>query len=169
MTKNDNPYHQEILAEINSSKGLKTTYEKTQKRLEETRGYREETQIEELEGNYDIPYALVDNPPHPQSCNGLTGDELKKCMSDFIAKHVNENFDISKFSDLEPKRYRTSVQFKIDKNGKITNIRARGPSAEMEKEAKKAIESLPLFIPGEVDGEPVNVLYGLPINFVVQE
>jgi hypothetical protein len=141
------------------------------KKLEEQgkNSYREGFQAASFDSDSSIPYALIDNPPHPYTCEGLSADELKKCTNEFINSHVNQNFDTSKFSDLEPKRYRVIVQFKIDKTGRVTDIKTRGPSVEMEKEAQKVIESLPQMIPGEVDGEAVNVLYGLPINFVIAE
>lgn len=168
-TKNDKSYHDQILEEINKSSGLKLAYDKTQQRLAETREFRQEKQTEKLDGeNASFPFALIDNPPHPDTCNDLSGEALKTCTSAFISKHVNKNFDASKFKELEPKRYRVSVQFTINNAGKVSKVRARGPSKALEMEAKKAIESLPQFIPGEVDGEPVNVLYGLPINFVIQ-
>jgi len=169
MTKNDKSYHDQILEEVNKSSGLKLAYDKTQQRLAETRAFRQEKQTEKLDGeNASFPFALIDNPPHPDTCNDLSGEALKTCTSAFISKHVNKNFDASKFKELEPKRYRVSVQFTINNAGKVSKVRARGPSKALEMEAKKAIESLPQFIPGHVDGEPINVLYGLPINFVIQ-
>jgi hypothetical protein len=91
-------------------------------------------------------------------------------MSDFIGKHVSDTFKLPDLGlDLKPGRKRISVQFMIDKNGKIQEVKAKGPNPELEKEATKTIKGLPQFIPGEHDGEKVNVLYGLPINFVVSE
>jgi hypothetical protein len=39
----------------------------------------------------------------------------------------------------------------------------------MEEEAIRVIKKLPRMNPGMFEGEYVNVLYGLPINFVVPE
>lgn len=164
----DKIYQNQMSDEINNYKGLKLIYQEVQKSIKESRKYREETQVEELEGESNIPFALLDNPPHPKSCEGLTGKELKKCMSDFIGKHVSDTFKIPTH-DIPTGRVRISVQFMIDKNGKIKEINARGPSPALETEAIKAIQTLPQFTPGEQDGKKVNVLYGLPINFVIAE
>ena len=66
-------------------------------------------------------------------------------------------------------RQRISVQFKIDKNGKVANVRARAPHPRLEQEAIRVIQSLPKMIPGKQRGKPVGVLYSLPILFKVEE
>jgi hypothetical protein len=168
MTKDDESYHKQILNEINSSEALKIAFEKAQKPVEDAKNYKVESSFEgPVTDDTEVPFALLDNPAHPAECSELSGDELKKCVSQTIANHVNSHFDTSKFKDLGSGKYRVSVQFKIDKSGEITNVRARGSSVEMENEALRVIETLPSFIPGEVDGQKVGVLYGLPINFVI--
>jgi len=169
MTKSDEQYRNILLKEIKDNKTIASIYEDISKKIDSIAGIREETQVEALtqDSESSIPYALIDSPPHPENCTGLPLEDLKKCTSQFISEHVNNNFDIKQFSDLEPNRYRISVQFMIDKNGETTDIRARGPSPELEKEAIKAIKSLPKMIPGNVDDKSVNVIYGLPINFVI--
>jgi hypothetical protein len=168
ITQNDESYHKQILKEINNSEGLELAYEKIQKTIEDAKNYKVGSSFEgPVTDDTQVPFALLDNVPHPAECSELTGDELKKCVSQHISKHVNQNFDVSKFSHLGPGKYRVSVQFKIDTNGQTTNARARGANRELEEEAMKAILSLPQLIPGEVNGEKVGVLYGLPINFVI--
>jgi len=167
IVKSDEDYYNQLIEEINSTESLKSIFEEYQNRLEENTITR--TEIEEIDENTSIPFALIDKPPHPQNCDGLSNEELKKCTNEFINSHVNQNFNTGKFSDLEPKRYRVSVQFKIDNTGNVADIKTRGPSLELENEARRVIESLPQFVPGEQDGQAINVLYGLPINFVVAE
>jgi len=96
-------------------------------------------------------------------------EELKQCLASFISKHVSENFKSKNFFKYPPKRYRISVQFTIDTKGRTTNVLARAPHADMEKEAIRVVRNLPKINPGIVEGKPVNVLYGLPINFIVPE
>jgi protein TonB len=168
MTKDDESYYKQILNEINSSEGLKIAFEKSLKAVKDAKNYKVESSFEgPVTDDTEVPFALLDNPAHPAECSELSGDELKKCVSQTISKHVSSRFDTSKFKDLDSGKYRVSVKFKIDKNGEITNVRARGQSIEMENEALRVIETLPQFIPGKVNGEPVGVLYGLPINFVI--
>jgi hypothetical protein len=160
-------YRDQILNDIQESKSLMNLYDTLQKiRKKANKAGFDASNFGETSS---IPFALIDKPPHPSFCDGLTGVELKKCVSEFISTHVNQNFDTTKFSDLELGRYRVSVQFKIDKTGKVSHVRARGATRALEEEASEIMLSLPQMTPGEVDGEPVNVLYGLPINFVIGE
>lgn len=167
--KIDKTYQQQILKEIEQFEALKKIHEYAQKRVKERKAYTEDIEIEDLGGeDTSVPYALIDHPPHPDICADVSGEALKKCTSDFISEHINKKFDISKFGDLDPDRYRISVQFTINNTGRISKVKARGATRELEIEAMNAVLSLPKFIPGEVDGQPVGVLYGLPINFIIK-
>ncbi|MBZ9628987.1 energy transducer TonB [Psychroflexus sp. CAK1W] len=59
------------------------------------------------------------------------------------------------------------MQFKIDKMGKVVNVRARAAKPELEVEAKRVVGELPQIKPGEHEGEKVGVLYSLPITFQI--
>jgi len=169
-TKKDNNYYNSILKDINEQKAIKNAHDSFQRRMDSIKLSKKEFQIEKLGGeDASVPYALIDNPPHPDTCNDLSGEALKKCTSAFISKHVNKNFDTGLGKELGLSgRNRVSVQFKIDNNGQVVSVRARGPHPKLEEEAKRVIQSLPQMIPGQVDNENVSVLYGLPINFIIQ-
>lgn len=118
----------------------------------------------------NIPYAAVEKVPKTQNCKGLTNnEEIKKCVSEEIKQFVNRNFnvDIAKSIGLTGVN-RIYVRFKIDTLGNITEVESRGPAIELEEEANRVIASLPKMIPGESNGEKVNVLYSLPIVFQIQ-
>ncbi|WP_170837078.1 peptidylprolyl isomerase [Aquimarina amphilecti] len=117
----------------------------------------------------NIPYAAVEKVPKTQNCKDLTNnEEVKKCVSDEIKQFVNRNFnvDIAESIGLTGVN-RIFVRFKIDTLGNITEVQSRGPAIELEEEANRVISSLPKMIPGEANGEKVNVLYSLPIVFQV--
>lgn len=58
------------------------------------------------------------------------------------------------------------VQFEVMKTGKIGNVKVvRKVDAELEAEAVRVVKSMPDFIPGKINGKPVNVIYTLPIMF----
>ena len=58
------------------------------------------------------------------------------------------------------------VQFVIEKDGSITNIKVlRGIGGGCNEEAVRVIKSMPNWIPGKQKGKPVRVLYNLPIKF----
>ena len=64
---------------------------------------------------------------------------------------------------------RVIVQFVIDKNGEIGEVKVvRSVNEELDAEAVRVIKTLPKFEPGRQNGEPVNVWYTLPVMFKIQ-
>lgn len=61
------------------------------------------------------------------------------------------------------------VNFTIEKNGKITDVKILGGSADKrcKKEAARVVESMPKWKPGEQGGKKVRVSYTLPVRFVL--
>src|SRR5690554_6353115 len=112
-----------------------------------------------------VPYAVIQKVPTYPGCTG-DNEALKECMSTKIAEAINANFntDIAGALNLSG-RQRITVQFKIDKTGTVTDIRARAPQPELEAEAIRVVNLLPKMTPGEHNGEQVGVLYTLPIIF----
>lgn len=117
----------------------------------------------------DVPFAVIEKVPTYPGCSG-DNEAMKKCMSQSIAMFVNDNFNTNLGKQLELSgKQRISVQFKIDKTGKIVNVRARAAKPELETEAIRVVKLLPQMQPGEQKGEKVGVLYSLPIIFEVVE
>lgn len=64
---------------------------------------------------------------------------------------------------------RVVVQFVVTKNGSIGEVRVIRPrDPDLDKEAVRVVKTLPNFIPGKMNGQPVNVWYTLPVNFKLQ-
>ncbi|SEP34351.1 TonB family C-terminal domain-containing protein [Flavobacterium sp. CF108] len=60
---------------------------------------------------------------------------------------------------------RVTSTFVVDKEGNVTNIKIiKGLSKEVDEAVVKAFKKLSKFIPGKVNGIPVNVQYSLPVN-----
>lgn len=118
----------------------------------------------------DVPYAVIENVPVYPGCEGNGNQELKDCMSSRISAFINSNFNMKKVQSLNlpPKLYRTAVQFKIDQEGNVVNVRARAEHPEIEKEAIRVVGKLPQMVPGKQRGEAVGVLYSLPIIFKIE-
>ena len=132
-------------------------------------------EIEVVEDNsaYDnaseVPFAVIDKVPAFQDCDQWVDDARKNCTSSEISKFVNKNFNTSLGKELGLKGInRVIVQFRIDENGQVQDIKSRAPHPRLEEEAKRVISELPSFIPGEQNGKPVSVMYSLPIAFKVQ-
>ncbi|MCM1522083.1 MAG: M56 family metallopeptidase [Muribaculaceae bacterium] len=65
---------------------------------------------------------------------------------------------------------RVIVQFVIRKNGSVGRVRVvRGEHSLLDEEAMRVVRTLPDFIPGKVNGQPVAVWYTLPIRFKIPE
>lgn len=61
---------------------------------------------------------------------------------------------------------RVVTQFMVDSIGKIRNLRiAKSVDPYLDKEALRVISSMPVWIPGKINGKPVNVKYTLPMSF----
>jgi len=119
----------------------------------------------------DIPFAVIDEVPVFPGCELLTtNEERKECMSQNISKFVNRNFNTGLGEELNLTGInRIFVAFKIDKNGFITNLRTRSPHPDLDKEVQRVITLLPKMQPGKQKGEPVGVLYSLPITFKIAD
>ena len=61
------------------------------------------------------------------------------------------------------------MQFVVEKDGSIGEVKvARSVDSDLDKEAVRLVKTLPDFIPGRQDGEPVRVWYTMPVNFNLQ-
>lgn len=129
----------------------------------------EEVEVEEVEEEIDVPFAVIEDIPVFPGCEGGTKADKKACFEASILNHVKKNF---KYPDtaLELGIYgRVHVLFTIDSKGYVSKVRSRGPDRILEEEAERIISLLPKMIPGKQRGVPVNVPYSIPISFVLKE
>ncbi|WP_203256396.1 energy transducer TonB [Hyunsoonleella ulvae] len=119
----------------------------------------------------EIDFIVIENVPVYPGCEDKVGNKArKKCMSDAITRLVQRKFngsDIASRYGLEGKQ-RISVQFLIDKTGKVTDIKTRAPHEKLEAEAKRVVNKIPDMKPGKQRDRPVGVRYTLPIMFIAQ-
>lgn len=117
----------------------------------------------------DVPFVVIENVPVFPGCKGKQS-ELKKCFAESIQKFFQKKFDIGLATELglHPGKKRIIVLFKIDKNGKVNEIKARAPHVRLKNEAISIVKSLPQMEPGKQRGKPVGVRYTLPITFVIK-
>jgi protein TonB len=125
--------------------------------------------VEDEQMDQDIPFAIIEDPPVFPGCKGSKAQK-KKCLQDKISQHVSNNYNtrLSQDLGLSPGKKKVYVLFKIDKTGKISEARARGPHKRLEKEALRVVNMLPKLTPGKQRGMPVQVSYTLPITLHVQ-
>jgi len=146
---------------------IESTETHQDEKIVEVKEIKEEVVEEEIA---DVPFAVIENVPVYPGCENEKGnDAKKKCMSEKVAAFINKKFNTDLATDLGLNgRQRISVQFKIDKNGKVVDVLARAPHPRLEKEAIRVVESLPDMTPGKQRGKPVKVIYSLPIVFDIQ-
>ena len=90
-------------------------------------------------------------------------------MSDKINKFIKRKFDIGLAGHLGLQGLqKIKIIFKINTEGKITDVIAKGPHPKLEQEAIRVIKRLPKVKPGYINGKPVVVQYRLPLNFKVR-
>ena len=113
-----------------------------------------------------VPFALIEHVPVFPGCEGLDSEEeRKKCFNQKVQEHVKNTFQYPKAALEMGISGKVSVQFVIDSNGKVTNIKHRGPDRLLEQEAVRIISLLPQVKPGIQRGRPAKVTYAIPIKF----
>lgn len=119
----------------------------------------------------DFLLVAVEEVPVFPGCEGLSSnDERVECMNGKIQKLIGRKFDTSVGSELGLSGvHRMYVNFKIQADGSVLVLGARGPHPLLEKEAIRVVKALPEMQPGKQQGKPVGVLYTLPITFRVQD
>ncbi|NRD24376.1 energy transducer TonB [Winogradskyella litoriviva] len=130
-----------------------------------------EPNLDELEDDIIIGFPVVEKVPEFKGTpKNLTNSEKKKYMSQKINEIISSNFNTKLGKQLKLKgKQRILVLFKIDKDGNVANIRARASHIQLEDEAKRVVNLLPKFIPGQQRGINIGVAYSLPIVFFVED
>ncbi|WP_423819929.1 energy transducer TonB [Salinimicrobium sp. TIG7-5_MAKvit] len=125
----------------------------------------EEEKIEE----YNI-HAVEEVPVFPGCENLKNNDARKQCFGEQVNRLVGRTFDKALGEKLGLSGlHRIYVSFKVEKDGTVKAIGARGPHPKLEEEAIRVINAFPELIPGKQGGQPVGVIYSLPIVFRIQE
>ncbi|SDS34305.1 protein TonB [Polaribacter sp. KT25b] len=127
-------------------------------------------EVEEVEEVIeDVSFMIIEDVPVFPGCSG-NKDELKDCFSKMVQKHFSRKFDAELPNELglSSGRKRVFIGFKIDKNGNIVNVQARGPHPKIEDEVIKVMKQLPKMKPGKQRGKPVGVKYSIPFTLLVE-
>jgi len=111
----------------------------------------------------------VEHVPVFPGCELLSSNiEKRNCMSQKIKAFIQKKFDADKFDDLNTKgKQIITVQFYIDENGNVSEVKARAIDKSLEKEAIRVISKLPQMKPGRQGNNVVKVQYMVPIVFKI--
>lgn len=113
----------------------------------------------------------VEHVPVYPGCEGLVGNQAKiDCMSSKIRDFIGRKFESGKFDYFETGSIQTiHTVFTIGAQGAIVEVRAKANDKNLETEAMRVIQKLPLMQPGKQGNIPVNVTYSVPIRFKVNQ
>ncbi|TDQ27733.1 energy transducer TonB [Tenacibaculum caenipelagi] len=114
-----------------------------------------------------VKFAEVHSIPQFKTCTKVPDMQKLTCFNERMVSHIQRNFNYPAAAAAQNIEGRVWVRFIIDKNGKVTNIKMKGPENGqlLELEAKKMVSNLPTFVPGEHNGKTTNVEYYIPVNF----
>lgn len=109
-------------------------------------------------------------PVFPGCEESKNSKEAKNCFNKGIQLHFMKKFDTSipKKLKLSPGRKRIFISFKVNTEGKITDIITRAPHPDIENEVISVMKTLPKIQPGIQIGRPVNVKYNIPFTILVK-
>ncbi|MBO3116604.1 energy transducer TonB [Winogradskyella sp. DF17] len=135
--------------------------------IEEREVSIEEVEVVEVEEDIEVPFAVIEQVPRFPGCTGSNA-ELKACFQKKMQEHLQKHFrypEVAKELNIHGKVF---VFFLIDKEGKVSKIKSRGPDKLLEKEAERIMSLLPKMEPGKQRNKAVGVPYSIPINFKLQ-
>ncbi|SDH07291.1 energy transducer TonB [Psychroflexus sediminis] len=117
----------------------------------------------------EMPFEFIEDVPIFPGCEQYQDNERRKsCMSEQLERFINKEFDTGLASDLGLSGVnRIYTSFKIKANGEAEFINARAPHPKLIEESRRVIEKLPRMKPGRQRGNPIDVIFALPITFKV--
>ena len=81
-------------------------------------------------------------------------------------KYIGDNLKYPAIDQEMGTQGRVIIQFVVGIAGEIKDVKVmRGVSVNCDKEALRVIKSMPRWIPGRQNGNPVQVYFTLPIQF----
>lgn len=149
--------------------------------------------LQSLRGLYLVPAAMIalsafaydGNAPHPtvitpqtqaKAAEPASDDEPVVTLPDVnpqfkggdsgLMKWLSDNIQYPADCLSEGLQGRVIVQFIVEKDGKLTGIKAlSSPDPRLSTEAIKCVKKMPAWIPGKKDGKTVRVQFFIPIIF----
>lgn len=120
-------------------------------------------------GTVEAPTVFsVEQLPMFEACKGLSRAAQKECFDEQMAKAIAKHL-VYPDSDLENGRQGVAlVEFVIDENGAITNVKAldnKRATETMQRAAERAVKRIPKLSPAMHGNKPVKIKYSVPVGF----
>ena len=111
-------------------------------------------------------YTKVDVMPRFPGCEDQANEKKVGCASSKMFNFLRTNIQYPELAKAEGKEGRAVVSFVVDKSGKIRDIEVvKDPGNDMGTEAKRVVEKFPIWVPGLLKGNKVNVKFIIPVTF----
>lgn len=155
----------EVVEEIKSQDEIKesqtaigsTNFDKGTDDINVVREYKDEVIVEEKKPEPEQVFVSVEQMPK------FPGGDAE------LMKYIQDHLRYPTMAAENNIQGKVVVQFVVTKNGSVGEVKViRSRDQDLDKEAVRVVKSLPNFIPGRMNGQPVNVWYTLPINFKLQ-
>lgn len=93
-----------------------------------------------------------------------------ECFIEKLEQHFFEKFDRTVLVDLELNinKVKVLVDFNINTNGLVEDIKVNAPNEIIGNEARKVIAALPKMTGGEKYGKPIKANYKLPFTILIE-
>lgn len=131
--------------------------------------YKSDTIYSQTRIAQPIDTTIVETMPMFDSpkCEKITDiAQRKKCAETEMLQYIYGNLKYPKMAQNLGLEGRAILQFVVNKKGEVEDIIfISSICLAIKKECLKVVEGMPNWIPGTQNGEPVKVLYTLPISF----
>lgn len=91
--------------------------------------------------------------------------DKKACFNKMLMQHIRENIKYSKNDKGEYIRGKATVSMEVNEKGDVVVNKVEGKSPQINKEAKRLMESIPTMTPGQLAGKPKAISYTIPLTF----
>jgi len=110
-------------------------------------------------------YDIVEVMPRYAGCETAVTDSVD-CTFMKIVSHIKSNLKYPEEAVKNKVQGQVVAEFVIDEQGAVTNpVITQGIGSGCDEEALRIISSMPAWVPGTQDGQPVKVKMRLPIAF----
>lgn len=131
----------------------------------------DEGQAFEVVGNVDEEILQPEPPAVGENQLTLMGDVVEQMPSfpggpQALLNYLSEHINYPEGYEETCVQGRVVITFVVEKDGSLSDITVvKSLEKAFDEEALRAVKSMPNWIPGMQDGEPIRVKYAVPVNF----
>ncbi|MCB9279049.1 MAG: TonB family protein [Lewinellaceae bacterium] len=120
-------------------------------------------------GNPIDTMKMVEVIPYMAGCENDDPDAQKQCSDRKMLESIYLQIRYPRTARENGLEGSAVLRFVVEKDGSITGVTAlRGICRDIEAECKRVIGLMPQWAPGRQNGEPVRVVFNLPIKFKLE-